>query len=75
MGIKYYNDLQQRIPRAEAEAAAAVVRATLLQVLDGMGVTDTEGLFCQPMGSYCRGKPSSGTALSSVADDDHCADM
>ena len=64
MGIKYYDDLLQRIPRAEVAAAAATVRATLLHVLADLGVTDTTGLFCQPMGSYCRGKATSGGRLA-----------
>lgn len=55
VGLRYLDELQQRIPRAEVARCAAVVRAVLLELVPAEQVA-----YCEPVGSYRRGKASSG---------------
>lgn len=55
IGLRHVSDFAQRIPRAEVERIGARVRAALSTI-----VGDERIQFCQPVGSYRRGKLSSG---------------
>ncbi|KAL2179195.1 uncharacterized protein P884DRAFT_290851 [Thermothelomyces heterothallicus CBS 202.75] len=52
IGVKYYDEFQQRIPRAEVEAIANVVLAHANQIRDGFEMVI--------VGGYRRGKEASG---------------
>ena len=51
-GLKYYQDLQQRIPRAEVAAIEFVVREAVLDLLSLKGSADASTLFCHAVGRY-----------------------
>ena len=61
-GLKYFDDMQQRIPRAEVEQVHEVVHGTVREVLDQLlgGLPNAERLHCRVTGSYIRGKPMTG---------------
>jgi DNA polymerase/3'-5' exonuclease PolX len=61
-GLRYYEDLQQRIPRAEVEAIVNIVREHAERVAPGVTV--------QAVGSYRRGSASSGDVDILVTHDD-----
>lgn len=52
LGLKYYDSLKQKIPRAEMEALAAVVREAVHAV--------DPNIFMEVCGSYRRGAPATG---------------
>ena len=52
IGLKYYNDFQQRIPRDEVEKIEKVVKDETLKI--------NNDLIVQTCGSYRRGKPTCG---------------
>eukprot|EP01039_Chlorochromonas_danica_P010650 gene10650-11809_t len=54
IGLQYYEEFQQKIPRVEVEAIGQVVREQCQQMLGSVEV-----IIC---GSYRRGKPQSGDA-------------
>lgn len=59
VGLKYYDDLQQRIPREEAAEFERVVRAATAEALK-LHDPDAERLFAYLLGSFCRGKTETG---------------
>jgi hypothetical protein len=60
VGLKYLDDFEKRIPRAEVAHAEAIVREATFDLVDRMGADDTERTYCRATGSYIRGKPDSG---------------
>ncbi|GHJ86075.1 hypothetical protein NliqN6_2477 [Naganishia liquefaciens] len=59
MGLKYYDDLKQRIPRAEVTRLFESIKRTAEQ-LDGCGDKKNDKLCVEAMGSYRRGEETSG---------------
>lgn len=62
-GLKYFDDMQQRIPRAEVEEVHDLVCAAVREVLAVDGLSDADRLHCRVTGSYIRGKPMTGLIL------------
>lgn len=61
MGLKYYDDMQVKIPREEVARIAAVVQEATAAAVAELGANAPTGeLHCIPCGSYRRGKPQSG---------------
>jgi DNA polymerase lambda len=56
IGLKYYDDLLQRIPRAEVSIVEDIIR-NCAQTVRGIGAASVVCITC---GSYRRGKPSCG---------------
>lgn len=63
IGLKYFDDMQQRIPRTEVEQVHSLVYGVVKDVLAVEGLPDADRLHCRVTGSYIRGKPMTGTAL------------
>ena len=61
-GLKYYDDMQQRIPRAEVEQVHSLVHGVVREVLAVEGLPDADRLHCRVTGSYIRGKPMTGSS-------------
>lgn len=61
-GLKYYDDMQQRIPRAEVEQVHILVHGVVREVLAVEGLPDADRLHCRVTGSYIRGKPMTGSS-------------
>lgn len=57
VGLRCAADFAKRIPRAEVERIEATVRAALVAL-----VGEARVQFCEPVGSYRRGRPHSGDA-------------
>ena len=53
IGLKYYDDIQQKIPREEINEYKEIIYETILNVAP-------EGTLCEIVGSYRRDKPVSG---------------
>ena len=49
-GLKYYEAMQQRIPRKEVAAIEGMVKEAVLDVLGGRGAHDESTLFCNAVG-------------------------
>jgi hypothetical protein len=52
MGLKYFEDLRQRIPREEVAAIEAEVREAVLGVLQCRDSPDQGSLFCRAVGRW-----------------------
>lgn len=63
IGLKYFDDMQQRIPRTEVEQVHSLVYGVVKEVLAIDGLPDADRLHCRVTGSYIRGKPMTGAAL------------
>jgi hypothetical protein len=50
IGIKYFEDMKIRIPRAEVAAIEALVRAEVLDILACREAPDADSLFCRAVG-------------------------
>ncbi len=61
-GLKHFDDMQQRIPRAEVEQVHGVVCGVVREVVGVEGLPDADRLHCRVTGSYIRGKPMTGAA-------------
>ncbi len=61
-GLKHFDDMQQRIPRAEVEQVHGLVCGVVKEVVGGEGLPDADRLHCRVTGSYIRGKPMTGAA-------------
>ena len=58
IGLKYYDDIQQKIPRSEVEAITETVNAS---VGTALGLQEApSGVICTAVGSYRRGKLLTG---------------
>lgn len=64
-GLKYFDDMQQRIPRTEVEQVHSLVSEVVKEVLAVDGVPDADRLHCRVTGSYIRGKPMTGSTCCS----------
>ena len=51
-GLKYYEDMQQRIPREETAAIEAVVREAVVDLLHCRDAHDASTLFCYAVGRW-----------------------
>ncbi|KAL3133282.1 hypothetical protein ABBQ38_007162 [Trebouxia sp. C0009 RCD-2024] len=60
IGLKYFDDMQQRIPRTEVEQVHSLVYGVVKEVLAVEGLPDADRLHCRVTGSYIRGKPMTG---------------
>lgn len=71
IGLKYFDDFEDRIPRDEVAEAEGILRDTVAQVIMELpelncppGITSQElidsGLHARVMGSYLRGHPTTG---------------
>ncbi|KAL3149104.1 hypothetical protein ABBQ32_001946 [Trebouxia sp. C0010 RCD-2024] len=60
IGLKYFDDMQQRIPRTEVEQVHSLVYGVVKDVLAVEGLPDADRLHCRVTGSYIRGKPMTG---------------
>ncbi len=49
-GLKYYEDMQQRVPREETAAIEAVVREAVVDLLHCREAHDASTLFCYAVG-------------------------
>lgn len=63
IGLKYFDDMQHRIPRTEVEQVHSLVYGVVKEVLAVDGLPDADRLHCRVTGSYIRGKPMTGAAL------------
>lgn len=59
-GLKHFDDMQQRISRAEVELVHGIVCKAVSQLLQVQGQPDADRLHCRVTGSYIRGKPMTG---------------
>ncbi|KAL4421994.1 hypothetical protein ABPG77_011017 [Micractinium sp. CCAP 211/92] len=60
IGLKYFDDLAHRVPRAEVAQAEAIVREACFELVEQHGGrNDVEFTFCWATGSYRRGAPDS----------------
>ncbi|PRW58402.1 DNA polymerase lambda [Chlorella sorokiniana] len=57
--LAHFDDLQQRIPRADIARFEAAVRELCFAMLERRGADDVERTFCFACGSYRRGKEDS----------------
>ena len=64
-GLKYFDDMQQRIPRTEVEQVHGLVYGVVREVLAIEGMPDADRLHCRVTGSYIRGKPMTGSSCCS----------
>ena len=64
-GLKYFDDMQQRIPRTEVEGVHSLVTGVVREVLAVEGLPDADRLHCRVTGSYIRGKPMTGSSCCS----------
>ena len=51
-GLKYYEDMQQRIPREETATIEAVVREAVVDLLHCREAQDASTLFCHAVGRW-----------------------
>ena len=59
-GLKHFEDMQQRISRAEVEQVHGIVFKAVSELLQTEGQPDADRLHCRVTGSYIRGKPMTG---------------
>jgi len=60
IGLKYYEDIQKRIPRSEIDKYAVYFGKAFDYALDSVGVGSADGAKFEIVGSYRRGAQSSG---------------
>ena len=61
IGLKYFQDLQHRIPRDEVRSAEDIIRKAVIDVLPSRATDEASApLYAYCMGSYLRGKPATG---------------
>lgn len=61
VGLKYHDDLQNRIPRDEVQRAESIIRKAVMDILPSESIDDEKDpLYAYCMGSYLRGKPATG---------------
>ena len=60
IGLKYYEDIQKRIPRSEIDKYAVYFGKAFEYALDSVGVGSVDGAKFEIVGSYRRGAQSSG---------------
>lgn len=61
VGLKYHDDLQNRIPRDEVQRAESIIREAVMDILPSESLNDEKDpLYAYCMGSYLRGKPATG---------------
>lgn len=76
VGLRYYEDLQQRIPREEMDQHAALLRAVISEVEMDTVATSGAAAVLDIVGSYRRGAPTSGDIDVLLKDSpDHPADL
>lgn len=59
-GLKYVDDFEQRISRAQVSAVQMQLRQTVFELLEHMGCQDVELTYCFVTGSYMRGAEDCG---------------
>ena len=60
VGLQYYQEIEQPIPRGQAEEVLARVRETLGNIFTRLGCSDAAEADVLLAGSYRRGKPRTG---------------
>jgi NAD-dependent DNA ligase len=60
IGLKYYEDIQKRIPRSEIDKYAVYFNNAFDYAVDSVGVGSVDGAKFEIVGSYRRGAQSSG---------------
>ena len=60
IGLKYYEDIQKRIPRSEIDKYAGYFKNAFDFAVDSVGVGSADGANFEIVGSYRRGAQSSG---------------
>ena len=65
-GLKHFDDMLQRISRVEVEQVHGIVYKAVSELLKIDGLSDADRLHCRVTGSYIRGKPMTGTALTTM---------
>lgn len=66
-GLKHFDDMQQRITRAEVEQVHGIVFKAVSELLKVEGKPDADRLHCRVTGSYIRGKPMTGMNPTQLA--------
>jgi DNA polymerase lambda len=59
VGLKYFNDLELKIPREQVAIAESIVREATFELVEQLGAPNPEKTYCFATGSYRRGKPES----------------
>ena len=65
-GLKHFDDMQQRISRAEVEQVHGIVFKAVSELLKVESQPDADRLHCRVTGSYIRGKPMTGMNSNAI---------
>ena len=60
VGMKYYDEFNIPIPRAEIAEVEKIARAAVFDLIEKSGAPDPERTYCYATGSYIRGQSTSG---------------